>query len=271
MSPIQDIDAGSTASRETTGLHVSAAEALCAALPVSVPVTARRFDESAAQPSPAALAGDGDLSVAAFVGSLSAEVAVRVDPSVLGDAADLDPKLVSIDDVLRPAFEAATGVLGTGVLSTAPRGSAEGLLQDPETVVFELLAAGDSVGWFAVRLREPVPSSASAGRDRTPAPGTATAGSTGGAPRDDENVSSRLSRLNNVQMALTVEIGRTRVSVRDVLAMEPGAVIELDRNAGAPADVRLNGRLIAQGEVVVMDQDYGVRITKILDSSEGLV
>ena len=69
---------------------------------------------------------------------------------------------------------------------------------------------------------------------------------------------------------MTVEIGRTRMSVRDVLALEPGAVIELDRSAGAPADVLLNGRLIAHGEVVVVDQDYAVRITKILDMDDGL-
>jgi flagellar motor switch protein FliN len=71
-------------------------------------------------------------------------------------------------------------------------------------------------------------------------------------------------------MTLTVEIGRTRMSVRDVLGMEPGAVVELDRSAGAPADVLLNGRLIAHGEVVVVDQDYAVRITKILDVAESV-
>ena len=80
----------------------------------------------------------------------------------------------------------------------------------------------------------------------------------------------KLSRISNVEMALTVEIGRTRMAVRDVLAMEPGAVIELDRTAGSPADVLLNGRLIAHGEIVVVDQDYAVRITKILDASDEL-
>jgi flagellar motor switch protein FliN/FliY len=71
-------------------------------------------------------------------------------------------------------------------------------------------------------------------------------------------------------MALTVEIGRTRMAVRDVLNLEPGAVIELDRSAGAPADVLLNGRLIAHGEIVVVDQDYAIRITQILDVVEGM-
>jgi flagellar motor switch protein FliN/FliY len=59
-----------------------------------------------------------------------------------------------------------------------------------------------------------------------------------------------------------------RMSVREVLSLEPGAVIELDRSVGAPADVLLNGRLIARGEVVVVDQDYAVRITRILDPEE---
>jgi flagellar motor switch protein FliN/FliY len=55
-----------------------------------------------------------------------------------------------------------------------------------------------------------------------------------------------------------------------VLDLEPGGVIELDRSAGAPADVMLNGRLIAHGEIVVVDQDYAVKITRILDVAEGL-
>ncbi|AUZ87929.1 flagellar motor switch protein FliN, partial [Arthrobacter agilis] len=80
---------------------------------------------------------------------------------------------------------------------------------------------------------------------------------------------ANLGRISNVEMAMTVEIGRTRMSVRDVLDLEPGAVIELDRSAGAPADVLLNGRLVAHGEVVVVDQDYAVRITQILDVADG--
>jgi flagellar motor switch protein FliN/FliY len=61
------------------------------------------------------------------------------------------------------------------------------------------------------------------------------------------------------------------MSVRDVLAVEPGAVIELDRSAGSPADILLNGRMIARGEIVVVDQDYAVRVTQILDTADELV
>jgi flagellar motor switch protein FliN/FliY len=83
-------------------------------------------------------------------------------------------------------------------------------------------------------------------------------------------VVGNLGRINSVEMALTVEIGRTRMTVRDVLALEPGAVVELDRSVGSPADILLNGRLIAHGEIVVVDQDYAVRITQILDVAESL-
>jgi flagellar motor switch protein FliN/FliY len=71
-------------------------------------------------------------------------------------------------------------------------------------------------------------------------------------------------------MELTVVIGKTRMTVQNALDLEPGSVVELDRSAGAPADILLNGRLIAHGEVVVVDQDYAVRVTNIIDVAEGL-
>ena len=72
--------------------------------------------------------------------------------------------------------------------------------------------------------------------------------------------------LHGVDMEVTVELGRTRLAVRDLLALAPGAVVELDRAAGAPADLLVNGRLIARGEVVVVDEDFGLRITEIVES-----
>jgi flagellar motor switch protein FliN/FliY len=74
-----------------------------------------------------------------------------------------------------------------------------------------------------------------------------------------------LEMLHGVDMEVTVELGRTRMTVRDLLALSPGAVLELDRAAGSPADLLVNGRLIARGEVVVVDEDFGLRVTEILD------
>jgi flagellar motor switch protein FliN/FliY len=67
-------------------------------------------------------------------------------------------------------------------------------------------------------------------------------------------------------MDVTVELGRTHLSVRELLALTPGDVIELDRAAGSPADLLVNGRLIARGEVVVVDENFALRVTEIVAS-----
>ena len=225
--------------------RTAAAEALARLLPSAAPLEA----------APLAGTPTGSLSaavVASFVGEVSADLAiVFTDPVETADVAGTDSQLVSIVDVLRPALEAAAGMLGTGVLGDARVDDATALFGDESTAVFELTGAGNVAGWFAIRIR---PSS----------------GGSGATPVSDESMVGNLGRISNVEMALTVEIGRTRMSVRDVLGLEPGAVIELDRSAGAPADVLLNGRLIARGEIVVVDQDYAVRITQILDVAEGI-
>ena len=76
-----------------------------------------------------------------------------------------------------------------------------------------------------------------------------------------------IEMLHGVDMEVTVELGRARMTVRDLLALTPGNVLELDRAAGSPADLLVNGRLIARGEVVVVDEDFGLRITEILGES----
>ncbi|WP_411720307.1 flagellar motor switch protein FliN [Mycetocola sp.] len=189
-------------------------------------------------------------TVATLVGSPSADLALIVlDQNALAAAAGDHSPLVSALDIVRPALEAASAALGAGVLGMSRTEDASALFADEDTVVFALVGDAGTAGWFAVRVREH--------------------GVLGGnAPA--ASVVGKLSRINNVEMALTVEIGHTRMSVRDVLALEPGGIIELDRSAGAPADVLLNGRLIAHGEVVVVDQDYAVRITQILDVADGL-
>ena len=79
-----------------------------------------------------------------------------------------------------------------------------------------------------------------------------------------------IEMLHGVDMEVTVEIGRARMTVRELLDLSPGAVLELDRAAGSPADLLVNGRLIARGEVVVIDEDFGLRITEIVtDATAG--
>ena len=79
-----------------------------------------------------------------------------------------------------------------------------------------------------------------------------------------------LDLLRNVAMEVTVEIGRTRMTVAELLSLHPGEVVELDRAASAPADLLVNGTLIAHGEVVVVDEDFGLRITEIVTDVSAL-
>ncbi|MDJ0767441.1 MAG: flagellar motor switch protein FliN [Ilumatobacter sp.] len=73
-----------------------------------------------------------------------------------------------------------------------------------------------------------------------------------------------LELLNDVDMEVTAELGRTTMPIRELLALQPGTVVEIDRAAGAPIDVLVNGRRIASGEVVVIDEEFGIRITEIV-------
>ena len=74
-----------------------------------------------------------------------------------------------------------------------------------------------------------------------------------------------LDLVRDIQVMLTVELGRTEMLIQDILELIPGKVIELDRLAGEPLDIMVNGKLLAKGEVVVVDENFGVRITSIID------
>ncbi len=78
----------------------------------------------------------------------------------------------------------------------------------------------------------------------------------------------RLDMLLDVPLDVSVELGRTRMTIQDLLALGPGAVIELDKVAGEPLDILINDRLVARGEAVVVNDKFGVRITDIVSPQE---
>ena len=78
---------------------------------------------------------------------------------------------------------------------------------------------------------------------------------------------SKIDLIADIPVRVTVELGKTRKSVSEVLAMTTGSVIELDKMAGEAVDVLVNGKLIAKGEVVVIDENFGVRITEVLNTA----
>jgi len=81
---------------------------------------------------------------------------------------------------------------------------------------------------------------------------------------------ANLGIIMDVPMQVTVELGRTRKLIRDILELTQGSVVELDKLAGEPVDVLVNGKLIAKGEVVVIDENFGVRVTEIVGHMERL-
>ncbi|EHM09604.1 flagellar motor switch protein FliN [Thermanaerovibrio velox DSM 12556] len=80
--------------------------------------------------------------------------------------------------------------------------------------------------------------------------------------------SSAIDLIADIPVRITVELGRARKTIADILNMSPGSVVELNRMAGEPVDVLVNGKLIARGEVVVIDESFGVRITEIVSRVE---
>jgi len=86
-----------------------------------------------------------------------------------------------------------------------------------------------------------------------------------GAPSTEQG---NIGLLMDVYMELTVELGRTRKLVKDILTIGEGSIIELDKLAGEPVDILVNHKLIAKGEVVVIDENFGVRVTEIVSQAE---
>ena len=191
---------------------------------------------------------DATAVVATFVGQTSAELVVVAQQAVADAMAGAGP--LSLAEALRPALEAAAQTLGAGVLGTASVRPAAEVLTGPGITVLALEAGGVVQAWFGVR--EKASNASGSSESAAPLP------------------SGAMRVLYDVEMTLTTEIGRTRLPVRDVLDLTPGSILELDRSAGSPADVMVNGRLVARGEVVVVDDEYAVRITEIVPATENL-
>jgi len=84
-------------------------------------------------------------------------------------------------------------------------------------------------------------------------------------PSDETVKKVDIDRLIDVALNLSVELGRKNMKIREILNLGPGKIIELDKLAGEPVDLLVNGKLLAKGEVVVVDENFGVRITELVD------
>ncbi len=83
-----------------------------------------------------------------------------------------------------------------------------------------------------------------------------------------ETASERLSLLEDLQVNIYIELGRTQMLIKDILNLQKGYVIELDKPATEPVDIFVNNKKIAEGEVVVVEKQFGIRITNLLEPSK---
>ena len=88
------------------------------------------------------------------------------------------------------------------------------------------------------------------------------------APTAASAAGNDINMILDIPVQLTVELGRTRIPIKNILQLAQGSVVELDAMAGEPMDVLVNGYLIAQGEVVVVNDKFGIRLTDIVTPSE---
>jgi flagellar motor switch protein FliN/FliY len=85
---------------------------------------------------------------------------------------------------------------------------------------------------------------------------------------DQSGTEVNLDVILDVPVTLAMEVGRTRISIRNLLQLNQGSVVELDRSAGEPLDVFVNGTLVAHGEVVVVNDKFGIRLTDVISPAE---
>jgi flagellar motor switch protein FliN/FliY len=197
---------------------------------------------------------EGQAVTARFTGAASGEVVVVVGQD-LADALKESPLgELDLTAAVRPALEAAARTFGPVVLDP-------GVVMEPGVALSAIAAKDDAV---AVPLVEGEEVHAVLALALSPWPGAEPPPANVARRPDSVGIRGGLDMLHDVEMEVSAELGRTRMSVRELLSLSPGAIVELDRAAGSPADLLVNGRLIARGEVVVVDENFGIRITEIV-------
>jgi len=201
-------------------------------------------------------------AVAPLAGPGDAVVGVLVGPDLAEALASAPSGALDLGAALQPALDAAAAALGT---TAGPGETLTGRkltsTVEAAAVAVPLQHGAEVAAVLFVGNLVPVASSAAPSATEPVEVGDRP-GSAPAAP-----AARGVELLHGVSMEVTVELGRTRLSVRELLALTPGDVLELDRAAGSPADLLVNGRLIARGEVVVVDEDFALRVTEIVAPS----
>ena len=122
--------------------------------------------------------------------------------------------------------------------------------------------------WAAALTESKTPGNEVASEVSQPAESVAPAAFTNFAATAHTGAGNDINMILDIPVQLTVELGRTRIPIKHILQLAQGSVVELETMAGEPMDVLVNGYLIAQGEVVVVNDKFGIRLTDIVTPSE---
>jgi flagellar motor switch protein FliN/FliY len=192
------------------------------------------------------------------------------DGATVAEGADLVALRLRLETAGEPAGALILAAEAAAVAELAAHVTA---LRALEAAGAEADAGTETSGTEPAAGSMPAPASAAPGGDGGPAP---VAGGPAirpaafpdlggfGAPPPSAEPARSIDLLLGVQLQVSVEIGRARLPIREVLALAPGSIVELDKLAGEKADILVNGHPVAQGEVVVVDENFGVRITDVV-------
>lgn len=209
---------------------------------------------------------------------------------------DISPPRVNLVDFATESAITNTVSYDDNIVKVAFRMEVEDLIDSEIMQILPINVAKDMVESLMTAVQEPQPSAAPAAAQPNPAPRptavqpaqTSYTPQVAAAPKQQpaSNVAVQpvqfaplqptnttmgdpnIGLIMDVPLQVTVELGRTKKLIRDILELSPGSVIELDKLAGEPVDILVNGKLIAKGEVVVIDENFGVRITDIISPLE---
>ncbi len=254
----------SAAAIEHGAALMEAATEAASVLPAAAPLTP-------GAPTPGSLgssAGFAGAAVAKLEGPVSGTLVVLVGSELVEALASSPLGSLDLAAAVQPALDAAAAALGgrCGAAASVAMELVTGEIGHPFTVVPLVGEGGQAALWVDDQALTSGAAAAAAVAEVAPDP-LANQLTPHEAPAGTAPIARGLEMLHGVIMEVTVEIGRTKMSVRELLALTPGTVLELDRAAGSPADLLVNGRLIARGEVVVVDEDFGLRVTEIVDDS----
>jgi flagellar motor switch protein FliN/FliY len=253
------------AATASSATAATAAAAIAAQLPTADPALAvpvSVFEPSAVVPGADAVgiavrvSGDAEGELVLLVCAPLADALLN---SVVGNADDV----AALQPLLLPAVEALHAATGLRLVAGACRSiatavAADTVLRSTSPSAAQIRAGEHHVATLLVGLGLEAPAAG------IPAARLATEEFRPLGASVPTRDPLRLQLLHEVPMAVTVQLGSTRMTVRELLALTPGSVVELDRAAGSPVDVLVNGTLLARGEVVVVDEEYAVRISEIV-------